>query len=118
MNQSVFLQELVLKYELWKVLREILPYEFLSSKLQSDRKILFQRTRSFQLRCFSHMKIANVHIGTIHKNVKIALQFSYQFAIFISVCNSHFLVYLLIDIFDNSVKNSTLTQRPRFDAFY
>ena len=39
------------------------------------------------------MKIANVHVGTIHQNVRIALQFSYQFAIFISVCNSYFLVY-------------------------
>ncbi len=37
----------------------------------------------------SHMKIANVHIGTIHQNVRIALQFSYQFAIFVSVCNFH-----------------------------
>ena len=41
----------------------------------------------------SHMKIANVHVGTIHRNLRIALQFSYWFAIFISVCNSHFLVY-------------------------
>ena len=67
----------------------------------------------------SNMKIANVHVGTIHRNVRIAnwanaifisvrnshislqfspfevwflrgcLQFSYQFAILISVCNSH-----------------------------
>ena len=35
------------------------------------------------------MKIANVHVGTLHQNMRIALQFSYQFAIFISVCNSH-----------------------------
>jgi hypothetical protein len=48
---------------------------------------------SFQSCCVSHMKIANVHVGTIHQNVRIALQFSYWFAIFISVCNSHFLVY-------------------------
>ncbi len=39
------------------------------------------------------MKIANVHVGTIHRNVRIALQFSYQFANFQTVCNSHFLVY-------------------------
>jgi hypothetical protein len=38
-------------------------------------------------------KIANVHVATIHRNVRLALQFSYQFAIFISVCNSHVLVY-------------------------
>ena len=48
---------------------------------------------SFQSRCVSHMKIANVHIGTIHQNMRIALQFSYWFAIFISVCNPHFLVH-------------------------
>ena len=69
----------------------IAPCEFLSSTMQSNREIL-SRT-SFQFRCVSHMKIANVHVGTIHQNVRIALQFSYQFAIFISVCNSHFLVY-------------------------
>jgi hypothetical protein len=39
------------------------------------------------------MKIANVHVGTKYRNVRIALQLSYQFAIFISVCNSHVLVY-------------------------
>jgi hypothetical protein len=37
----------------------------------------------------SHMKIANAHVGTIQQNARIALQFSYQFAIFISVCNFH-----------------------------
>ncbi len=37
----------------------------------------------------SHMKSANVHIGTIHWNVNIALQFLYQFAVFISDCNFH-----------------------------
>jgi hypothetical protein len=41
----------------------------------------------------SHMKIANVHVGTKYQHVRIALQFSYQFAIFISVFNSHILVY-------------------------
>ena len=30
MNQTVLSQELVLEYELWKVLQEIVPYEFLS----------------------------------------------------------------------------------------
>jgi hypothetical protein len=35
------------------------------------------------------LKIANVHVGTIHQNVRIALQFSYWFAIFISVSNFH-----------------------------
>jgi hypothetical protein len=35
------------------------------------------------------MKIANVQVGTIHQNVIIALQFSYWFAIFISVYNFH-----------------------------
>ncbi len=40
----------------------------------------------------SHIKTANIHVRTIHQNVRIALQFSYQFAIFISVCNSHILV--------------------------
>jgi hypothetical protein len=39
------------------------------------------------------MIIPNVHTGTIHQNVRSTLQFSYQFAIFISVCNSHVLVY-------------------------
>ena len=33
MNQTVFAQELVLKYESWKVLREILPYEFFNPKV-------------------------------------------------------------------------------------
>ena len=36
------------------------------------------------------VKFANVHVGTIHH---ISLQFSYQFAIFTPVCNSHILVY-------------------------
>ena len=59
---------------------------------RNPTKKFFSRT-SFQSRCVSHMKIANVHVGAIHRNVRIALQFSYQFAIFISVCNSHVLVY-------------------------
>ncbi len=44
---------------------------------------------SFQSRCVSHLKIANLHEGSIHWNVRIALQFSYQFAIFMPVCNFH-----------------------------
>ena len=48
----------------------------------------FSRT-SFQSCCVSNIKISNVYVGTIHQNVRIALQFSYQFAIFISVCNFH-----------------------------
>jgi hypothetical protein len=45
------------------------------------------------------MKLTNIYVETIHQNVRIALQshislqFLYQFAIFISVCNSHVLVY-------------------------
>jgi hypothetical protein len=42
------------------------------------------------------MKIANVHVGTIHQNVRIALQFLYQFAIFISVCNFSYQFAILI----------------------
>jgi hypothetical protein len=87
MNQTVFAQELVLKYESWKVLREILPYEFFVIHAA------IQPRNSFPEQVFnpavSHMKIANVHVGTIHRNVRIALQFSYWFAIFISVCNFH-----------------------------
>ena len=49
---------------------------------------IFART-SFQFRCVSHVKIANVHIGTVHRNKRISLQFSHQFAIFISVYNFH-----------------------------
>ncbi len=41
----------------------------------------------------SHMNFANINLGTIHQSMRIALQFSYQFAIFISVCNSHVSVY-------------------------
>ena len=70
--------------------REIVPDEFLSSTPQSNREIL-SRT-SFQSCCVSHMKISNVHVGTIYR-MRIALQFLCQFTIFISVCNSHFLVY-------------------------
>jgi hypothetical protein len=59
---------------------------------RNPTKKFFPRT-CFLSRCVSYMKIANVQVGTIHQNVRLALQFSYQFAIFISVCNSHLLVY-------------------------
>ncbi len=62
--------------------------EFLSSTPQSNGNILSVSEQVF-IPAVSHMKIANVNIGTIHQNVRIALQFSYQFAIFISVCNFH-----------------------------
>jgi hypothetical protein len=62
--------------------------EFLSSTPQSNQNILSVPEQVF-IPAVSHMKIANVHVGTVHQNVKIALQLSYQFAIFISVCNIH-----------------------------
>ncbi len=65
--------------------------EFLSSTPQSNGKILSVLEQVFIL-AVSHMKIANVHVKTI-SNSHISLQFSYQFAIFISVCNSQVLVY-------------------------
>ena len=68
-------------------MREILPYEFFSSTPQSNREINFRN--KFSIPLCPHMKIANVHVGTIDRNVRIALQFSYRFAIFISVCNFH-----------------------------
>ncbi len=66
--------------------------EFLSSTPQSNGNILSVLKQVF-IPAVSHMKIANVHVGTIYQNMRIALQFSYQFAIFISVCNSHISVY-------------------------
>jgi hypothetical protein len=66
--------------------------EFSSSTPQSNGSILSVSEQVF-IPNVSHKKIANVHVGTIHQNVRIALQFSYQFAIFISVCNSHVSVY-------------------------
>ena len=89
MNQSVLSQELVLNYKSWKVLREIVPMSFCHPCRNPTEK--FFSGTSFKSRCVSHthMKIANVCVGTIHRNVRIALQFSYQFAIFISVCNFH-----------------------------
>ncbi len=56
--------------------------EFLSSTLQSNQNILSVPEQVF-IRAVSHMKIANVYVGTIDQNVRIALQFSYQFAILI-----------------------------------
>ncbi len=66
--------------------------EFSSSTPQSSGNILSVSEQVF-IPAVSHKKIANVHVGTIDQNVRVALQFSYQFAIFISVCNSHVLVY-------------------------
>jgi hypothetical protein len=62
--------------------------EFSSSTPQSNGNILSFSEQVF-IPAVSHKKFANIHVGTIHQNVKIALQFSYQFAIFISVCNFH-----------------------------
>jgi len=109
MNQTDLSQELVLKYELWKVLREIVPIEVLSSTPQSNREILFRNRFSIPL-CLSYencqcprrnhtSKRENCYAIFIEKN----LQFSYQFAIltfwcmvppwtfviFVWVCNFH-----------------------------
>ncbi len=62
--------------------------EFLSSTPQSNGNILSVLEQVF-IPAVSHMKIANVQVGTVYQNVRIALQFLYQFAIFISVCNFH-----------------------------
>ena len=108
MNQTVFSQELVLKYESWKVLREIVPYEFLSSTTQSNREILFRNKFSIPL-CLSYENCKRPRRNHTSKrencfaifilvcNFHISLQFSYQFAIltfcgfaiFIWVCNFH-----------------------------
>jgi hypothetical protein len=53
--------------------------EFLSSTPQSNRNFLSVPEQVF-IPAVSHMKIANVHVGTIHHS-HISLQFSYQFAI-------------------------------------
>ncbi len=68
--------------------------EFLSSTPLSNQNILSVPEQVFISAVF-HMKIANVHLGTIYRNVRIALQFSYQFAIFISVCNFHIRVTII-----------------------
>jgi hypothetical protein len=89
--------------------------EFLSSTPQSNRNILSVLEQVF-IPTVPHMKIANVHVGTKYRNTvfipaavdvhsrrvisikslnnllcnfHISLQFSCQFAILISVCNSH-----------------------------
>ncbi len=62
--------------------------EFLSSTPQSNGNILSVLEQVF-IPAVSHMKIANVHVGTKYQNVRIALQFSYQFAIFILIYNFH-----------------------------
>ncbi len=77
-----------LKYEEWIVegfVRDCFV-EFLSSTPQSNKNILSVSEKVFIL-TVSNVKIANLQVGTIYRNVRIALQFSYQFAIFISVCN-------------------------------
>jgi hypothetical protein len=93
--------------------------EFLSSATQSSRNILSVLEQVF-IPAVSHMKTANIHIGTKYQNtdfilaavdvrscrvisikmlgnllcnVHISLPFSYQFAILISVCNSYVLMY-------------------------
>ena len=62
--------------------------EFLLSTLQLNQNIFSVPEQVF-IPAVSHMKIANVHLETLHRNMRIAFQFSYQFAIFISVCNIH-----------------------------
>jgi hypothetical protein len=52
--------------------------EFLSSTPQSNQNILSVPEQVF-IPAVSHMKIANVHVGTVNQNVRIALQFSYLF---------------------------------------
>ena len=78
--------------KIWIVegLQEIVHYEFLSITPCRNPTEKFFSVNVFQSRCVSHMKITNVRVGTIHWNVIIASKFSYQLAIFIFVCNSHF----------------------------
>ncbi len=73
--------------------------EFLSSTQQSNRNIFSVPEQVF-IPAVSHMKIANVHVGTLYTktwvslcNFHTSLQLSCQFAIFISVCNSHVSVF-------------------------
>ena len=115
MNQTVLAQELVLKYESWKVLREILPYLWVFCHPRSNPTEKFiSGTRSFQSRCVPYenckrprrnhtSKLENCFaIFILVCNFHISLQFSYQFAIltfwyssyvtfaiFIWVCNFH-----------------------------
>ena len=81
MNQTVYSHELVIKYESWKVLREIVPYEFLSSTPQPNREILFQNKFSIPL-CLSYENCKRPRRNYTPKRENC-------FAIFISVCNSH-----------------------------
>ncbi len=81
MNQTVLSQELVLEYESWKVLQEIVPYEFLSSTTQSNQKILFQNKFSILL-CLSYENCKRPRRNHRPK-------YENCFAIFISVCNFH-----------------------------
>jgi hypothetical protein len=65
------------------------------------RRFLFIPAKYFHSRC--SMKISNIHVGTIHRNVRISnwavsyfhisFIFSYQFHIFISVSYSHLSMY-------------------------
>jgi hypothetical protein len=114
LNQTNFSQELVLKYESWKVLQEIVPYEFLSSTPQSNREILFRNKFSIPLclsnenckrprrnhtpkrkNCFAIFILAcNFHISMQFSNQFAILTFwcmipTWTFAIFIWVCNFH-----------------------------
>ncbi len=120
MKQTVSALELVLKY-LWIVesFARDRFVELSSSTLQSNGNIVSVLKQNF-IPAVSHMKISNVHVGTIYQNTvfipaavdvhsrhvisikslsnllcnfHISLQFSYQFAILISVCNSHVLMY-------------------------
>ncbi len=68
--------------------KRLFCWDFVIDTAMEPKHSFCSRT-SFHSRAVSHMKIANVYVGTIHQNVKIALQFTYQFAIFISVCNFH-----------------------------
>ncbi len=61
--------------------------EFFVIHTAIERNILCVPEQVF-IPAVSHMKIS-VHIGTIHRNVRIALQLSHQFVIFISVCKYH-----------------------------
>ncbi len=108
MNQTVFSQELLLKYETWKVLQKIVPHEFLSSTPQPNQEILIQIKFSIPL-CLSFKNCKHPYRNHTSKrencfaifilvcNFHISLQFSYQFAIltfcgfaiFIWVCNFH-----------------------------
>ena len=95
-------QELVLACELWKVLREIVLFEFLSSTPQSNQNI--SRT-SFHSRCVSYENCKHPRRNYTPKhencfaifvsvcNFHISLQFSYQFAILMFKYSSYVVVY-------------------------